>query len=150
MLRPTLRHQSPFYFVYGDFTLFVMLFQYISTIIRFCNSIRCLGCSAFNRLYLRNRFCFLFLQVLGCFGSLGVAPIWLCIHHMVLELHSSGLPHSEIRGSLLTYSSPRRIAVRCVLLRLLVPRHPPCTLNFLTLQFFCYFATSTIQFSKIY
>ena len=57
------------------------------------------GCSPFNRLYLGNRYCFLFLQVLGCFGSLGIAPTWLCIHHVVLELHSSGLPHSEIYGS---------------------------------------------------
>ena len=29
------------------------------------------GCSPFNRLYLGNRYCFLFLQVLRCFSSLG-------------------------------------------------------------------------------
>jgi hypothetical protein len=44
-----------------------------------------------------------------------------------------GFPHSEIPGSMLTYSSPRHIGVRPVLLRLLVPRHPPCALSSLTL-----------------
>ncbi len=43
-----------------------------------------------------------------------------------------GFPHSDIPGSKLTYSSPRRFAVRRVLLRLLVPRHPPCALSNLT------------------
>src|SRR5690606_9670211 len=43
-----------------------------------------------------------------------------------------GLPHSAIPGSTLAYSSPRRIAVRRVLHRLLVPRHPPCALSNLT------------------
>jgi hypothetical protein len=40
-----------------------------------------------------------------------------------------GFPHSEISGSKLTYSSPKHIAVRRVLRRLLVPRHPPCALS---------------------
>jgi hypothetical protein len=40
----------------------------------------------------------------------------------------SGFPHSDIRGSMLAYSSPRRFGVRSVLLRLLAPRHPPCAL----------------------
>ena len=43
-----------------------------------------------------------------------------------------GFPHSDIFGSKLTYSSPKRFAVRRVLLRLLVPRHPPCALSNLT------------------
>ncbi len=43
-----------------------------------------------------------------------------------------GFPHSDILGSKLTYSSPRRFAVRRVLLRLLVPRHSPCALSNLT------------------
>ena len=33
---------------------------------------------------------------------------------------------------MLTYSSPKRIVVRHVLLQLLVPRHPPCALTNLT------------------
>jgi hypothetical protein len=44
-----------------------------------------------------------------------------------------GFPHSDILGSKLTYSSPRRFVVRHVLRRLLVPRHPPCALSNLTI-----------------
>jgi hypothetical protein len=47
-----------------------------------------------------------------------------------------GFPHSDIPGSKLAYSSPRRFVVRYVLLRLLVPRHPPCALSCLTFRFF--------------
>ena len=47
----------------------------------------------------------------------------------------SGFPHSEISGSKLTYSSPEHIGVSAVLLRLLVPRHPPCALSNLTFRF---------------
>ena len=45
-----------------------------------------------------------------------------------------GFPHSEISGSKLTYSSPEHIGVSPVLLRLLVPRHPPCALSNLTIR----------------
>ena len=48
------------------------------------------------------------------------------------SITSSGFPHSEISGSMLTYSSPEHIGVSPVLLRLLVPRHPPCALSNLT------------------
>ncbi len=51
---------------------------------------------------------------------------------MSYSITSRGFPHSEIPGSMLTYSSPRHIGVRPVLLRLLVPRHPPCALSYLT------------------
>ncbi len=40
-----------------------------------------------------------------------------------------GFPHSEICGSKLMCSSPQLIAACRVLLRLLMPRHPPCALN---------------------
>ena len=46
-----------------------------------------LGSSLFARRYSGNRFFFLFLQVLRCFSSLGLSPIWLCIHHMVLAYY---------------------------------------------------------------
>ena len=72
VLRPTLCYQRFLSFVYGSFTLFALLFQYTSTTEKFCNSIRYLGYSAFNRLYLRNRYCFLFLRVLRCFSSPGI------------------------------------------------------------------------------
>ena len=111
----------------------------------------------------------------------GSSFLWLCIPHRILVLLTSGFPHSDICGSLLTYGSPQHFAVRRVLLRLLVPRHPLCALSFLTLSFLSrlsfvlrlvvynyrtynseelylihpfqvtlYFATSIIQFSKIY
>jgi hypothetical protein len=46
----------------------------------------------------------------------------------VTGLQPAGLPHSEIRGSKLTCSSPRLIAAYHVLHRLQEPRHPPCAL----------------------
>ena len=40
----------------------------------------------------------------------------------------AGFPHSGIAGSTLTCSSPTLIAAYRALLRLSVPRHPPCAL----------------------
>ena len=39
-----------------------------------------LGCSAFARHYLRNHYCFLFLRLLRCFNSPGVASMRYFIH----------------------------------------------------------------------
>ena len=50
----------------------------------------------------------------------------------LLEVCSSGFPHSEISGSMLICSSPKLIAACHVLLRLLMPRHSPCALSSLT------------------
>ena len=44
---------------------------------------------------------------------------------------AGGFPHSEIRGSKLTRSSPRLIAACHVLHRLSMPRHPPNALMML-------------------
>ena len=51
---------------------------------------------------------------------------------------TAGFPHSEIHGSMPAFGYPWHIADRCVLRRLLVPRHSPCTLCSLTcdLSFF--------------
>ena len=51
---------------------------------------------------------------------------------------AAGFPHSEIHGSTSAFDYPWHIADRCVLRRLLVPRHSPCTLCSLTcdLSFF--------------
>ena len=80
---------------------------------------------------------------------------------MTCLLHA-GFSHSDSSGSLLTYSSPKRFAVRRVLLRLLVPRHPLCALCSLTLQilirFFFYllfkdlflFLRNYLSLSKLY
>lgn len=52
------------------------------------------------------------------------------------DITRNGLPHSEIPGSMLASSSPRRFAGSCVLLRLSVPRHPPYALNNLPKNYF--------------
>ena len=46
-----------------------------------------LGCSAFARRYLRNRIRFLFLWLLRCFTSPGIARTELCIHSVVAECY---------------------------------------------------------------
>ena len=46
----------------------------------------------------------------------------------ILEVFSSGFPHSEISGSMDICSSPKLFAAYHVFHRLLVPRHPPCAL----------------------
>ena len=61
-----------------------------------------------------------------------VPPIRLCIHLMVTGSSPAGLLHSDIRGSLRICRSPRLFAAYRVLLRLPVPRHPPCALIRLT------------------
>ena len=58
----------------------------------------------------------------------GVPPITLWIHVIVTEVRSAGFPHSDIRGSKVICTSPRLFAAYHVLLRLLVPRHPPYAL----------------------
>ena len=54
-----------------------------------------------------------------------VPSVRLCIRLTVHELFSCGFPHSDIRGSTGICPSPRLFAACRVLLRLLVPRHPP-------------------------
>ena len=56
----------------------------------------------------------------------------LCIGLRILEVCSSGFPHSEISGSKDICSSPKLFAAYHVFHRLLVPRHPPCALSSLT------------------
>ena len=63
-----------------------------------------------------------------------VPSVKLCIGLTVLEVCSSGFPHSDICGSLDICSSPQLFAAYHVFLRLLVPRHPPCALISLTIM----------------
>ena len=49
---------------------------------------------------------------------------------MVVDLQSTGLPHSEILGSGVICTSPSLIAAYHVLLRLREPRHPPVALSY--------------------
>ena len=68
-------------FAYGAFTLYGRTFQIVPLSIRIPHRGPAtpsrkrdgLGCSAFARHYLRNHYCFLFLRVLRCFTSPGVA-----------------------------------------------------------------------------
>ena len=57
-----------------------------------------------------------------------VPPAELFIHPAVTGLFPAGFPHSDIGGSLTVCVSPPRFAAFRVLLRLLVPRHPPYAL----------------------
>ena len=98
-----------------------------------------LGSFYFARHYFRNRFLFLFLWVLGCFGS----PRSLLIHYFT-HVWITGLffpvefPHSDISGSMDICSSPKLFAAYHVLHRLLVPRHSPYALSSLTYcKFLC-------------
>ena len=62
-----------------------------------------------------------------------VPLLTLCIGVRILEVCSSGFPHSEISGSKDICSSPNLIAAYHVFHRLLVPRHPPYALTCLTI-----------------
>ena len=56
----------------------------------------------------------------------------LCVGLRILEVCSSGFPHSEISGSKDICSSPKLFAAYHVFHRLLVPRHPPYALISIT------------------
>ena len=56
--------------------------------------------------------------------------LWIGV--WIHEVFSCGFPHSDIHGSKDICSSPWLFAAYHVLLRLLVPRHPPCALLRLT------------------
>ena len=89
-----------------------------------------LGWFPFAHHYLGNRFCFLFLQLLRCFSSLG----WLIPVYGFNRLYI-GLPHSDTSGSMLAASSPKLFVGRHVLLRLCVSRYPPSAVFRLTSYF---------------
>lgn len=91
-----------------------------------------LGSSAFARHYLRNHACFLFLEVLRCFSSLGYLRHAYGFSMRYWPMTASGFPHSDTHGSKLAYSSPWHFGVCPVLRRLLAPRHPPCALSTFT------------------
>ena len=61
-----------------------------------------------------------------------VPPVYLWIQYTVTEFCSAGFPHSDIHGSLPAFGFPWLFVDRYVLLRLPVPRHPPCALVSLT------------------
>ena len=59
----------------------------------------------------------------------------LCIQRVIHEFYSCGFPHSEISGSTPVCGSPKLIAACHVLHRLILPRHPPCALSSLFIEF---------------
>jgi hypothetical protein len=59
----------------------------------------------------------------------------LCVHLTLRDSSSRGFPHSDIHGSQLACSSPWLFAACHVLLRLLMPRHPPYALYSLNMSF---------------
>ena len=64
--------------LYGiTFQLFLLPFNWYVSVLQpqYCRNNTGLGFSPFARHYLGNHFCFLFLQVLRCFSSLGLLPI---------------------------------------------------------------------------
>ena len=113
-----------------------------------------LGSSYFARHYSRNRFFFLFLQVLRCFSSLRslliryFTYVWIISFFLLIEF-----PHSDIYGSMDICSLPQLFAAYHVLLRLLVPRHSPYALSsltyFLSLQIVSLFLTTAYIFYPI-
>ena len=58
----------------------------------------------------------------------GFPPHALCIYASVTGLQPAGFPHSDIKGSMPACGSPLLFAACHVLLRRLVPWHPPCAL----------------------
>ena len=76
--------------------------------------------------------CFLFLQVLRCFNSLGLlyTPMYSVCNDSAFS--KSGYPIRISPGQRLLATSPRLIAGCYVLHRLLLSRHPPYALNNLT------------------
>ena len=55
-------------------------------------------------------------------------PVRLWIHLTVTDSSSAGFPHSDINGSMPACRSPLLFAACHVLLRRMVPGHPPCAL----------------------
>ena len=95
-----------------------------------------LGSSPFARRYLGNRGCFLFLEVLRCFSSLGLPHAAYVFSGGYASITSRGFPHSGIRGSMPACGFPRLIAACHALHRFLAPRHPPSALSSLTTEYF--------------
>ena len=74
----------------------------------------------------------LFLRVLRCFSSPGTLSLAYVFSQECLDITPGGLPHSDITGSTFASNFPVLFAGSRVLLRLLVPRHPPWTLSSLS------------------
>lgn len=143
--------QEPIVFAYEAITLYGCIFQNDSAnesvysliyskliwkshntcdaTIRVFNTPQGLDCFHFARRYSGNHYCFIFHQVLRCFSSLSLLFCTYVFSAEYYDITRNRLPHSEIPGSKIASIYPRLIAGNHVLLRLLVPRHPPCALS---------------------
>ena len=101
-----------------------------------CNVKSGLGSSPFARHYLGNLFWCLFLWVLRCFNSPGLAHATYLFSDMHYGFAHSRFSDSVISGSKDACSYPKLFAACHDLHRLLVPRHPPYALICLTILFF--------------
>ena len=119
---------------------FQLTFPSYSTIKKFCNSVYSVlqpqskdwfGLLPFRSPLLRESIFLSSPPATKMFQFTGLPSLELCIHSRILA-EANEFPHSEISGSKLTYSLPKHIVVCHVLLRLLMPRHPPYALINLT------------------
>ena len=126
-------------FGYGDITLYVGTFQFLHLSIEIPRrgpttprtSPR-FGLIRFRSPLLTESILFLFLRLLRCFTSPGIACLFLTsiagFRKERWRINAIRLPHSEISGSKRTCRSPKLIAAYHVLHRLLAPRHSLCAL----------------------
>ena len=126
-------------FGYGDITLSVGTFQFLHLSIEVPRrgpttprtSPR-FGLIRFRSPLLTESILFLFLRLLRCFTSPGIAYLFLTsiagFRKERWRINAIRLPHSEISGSKRTCRSPKLIAAYHVLHRLLAPRHSLCAL----------------------
>jgi hypothetical protein len=126
-------------FGYGDFTLCVGTFQvlHLSIVIPHRGPTTpeasfWFGLFRFRSPLLTESILFLFLRLLRCFTSPGIAYLFLTsiagFRKERWRINTTRLPHSEISGSKRTCRSPKLIAAYHVLHRLLAPRHSLCAL----------------------
>ena len=153
VFRPTWdTRRSDLVFAYRSFTFFGWAFQLILLTFTVSHSSpatpECkhsgLGSSAFARHYLRNLFWFLFLWVLRCFTSPGIASVTYVFSYRWYRITGTGFPHSDTPGSKRYCRSPRFIAAWRVLHRLSEPRHPSCALSSLTTK------KTLVYYAKLY
>lgn len=119
-------------FEYGDVTLCVVSFHTLLLSIEIPRrgpttpgtSPR-FGLFRFRSPLLTESILFLFLRLLRCFTSPGIASLSLSLFRKErYGITHIRLPHSEISGSKRACRSPKLIAACCVLHRLMSPRHP--------------------------
>ena len=134
-------------FVYGSVTLYGASFQKLRLSTRLVTLLlqalqppthlnaTGLGCSDFARHYFRNRGFFLFLQVLRWFTSLGSLDPAYLFSRSFLRFAQEGFPIRRSSDITPVCGSPKLIAACHVLHRLYLPRHPPCALSSLTIEF---------------